>query len=155
MRRYALQFGVSLLLVLFSASQALSCSCASPGVREKFRAADAVFVGNLIEMTPTTPSEDFPLAVSVVRFRVERGWKASSSPEIVAIANFDNPGWCGDLNLTVGEHYLIYAYRHKGHLIVETDCGPNRNLKYAATEIKRLDSFWFRQFARLYPYPRW
>ena len=37
-----------------------------------------------------------------------------------------------------------------------TDCGPNRDVKWkeAAEEMKRLDSFWLRAKARLYPYPR-
>jgi hypothetical protein len=122
-------------------------------VREKFRAADSIFVGTLVEMSPANPTGDFPLAANTVKFKVEKRWKGAGKPEVTAIANYDQPGWCGDLNLTVGERYLIYADRVKGRLLIYTDCGPNRNAKNAAEEIARLNSFKFRFFARLYPYP--
>ena len=140
-------------VILISAQEVFPCSCADPSVREKFRAADSVFLGSLIEMSPTNPTKDFPLAANMVKFKVEKRWKGAGKSEIMALANYDQPGWCGDLNLMAGEKYLIYAAREKGRLVIYTDCGPNRNFKYAAEEIKRLKGFWFRFFARLYPYP--
>lgn len=50
--------------------------------------------------------------------------------------------------------HLIYAPLEKGRLLVVTNCGPNRSAEHAAGEIKQLKSFWFRLFARLYPYPK-
>jgi hypothetical protein len=147
------RLALTLAVILTGSSEAFSCSCADPGVREKFRAADSVFVGTLIEMTPTNPTEDFPLAANAVKFKVGKRWKGARQSEITAIANYDQPGWCGDLNLTVGERYLIYAGRVKGRLLIYTDCGPNRNVKNAADDMKHLNGFWFRFFARLYPYP--
>jgi hypothetical protein len=125
-------------------------------VRHRFRYSDAVFVGKVLELTPTEPTKDFPIAMYVVKFEVERRWKGARGREVTAIADFDQKGWCGDLNLTVGERYLIYAPREKGRLRVLTDCGPNRDLKWKETgaEIKQLDSFWLRTKARLYPYPK-
>ncbi len=142
-----------LSLFLLSASEALSCSCADPSVREKFRAANSVFIGQVIEMTPFPPNDDFPPAEYMIRFKVERQWKGSKKSEVVAISDFDRPGWCGDLNLAVGRRYLIYAHRKKGRLLIYTDCGPNMNIQYAGEEIKRLNNRWFRVFAHLYPYP--
>lgn len=143
----------TIAVILMSAQEALPCSCAEPGVREKFRAADSVFVGSLMEMSPSNPTEDLPLAAYTVKFKVERRWRGARKSEITAVANYDRPGWCGDLNLTVGERYLIYAEREKGRLLIYTDCGPSLNSKYAAEEIKRLNGFWFRFFARMYPFP--
>ena len=148
--------GVALaaFLLCLSAREVYACSCADPSVREKFRAADAVFVGKVLEMTPYGPTEDFPLAIYLVRFGVERRWKGSVGREVTAVADFDMPNMCGDLKLAVGETFLIYAPREKGRLRVLTDCGPNRNVKYAGEEMKQLGSFWFRSYARLYPYPK-
>ncbi len=149
-------FGVALaaLLLCFCGGEALACSCADFSVRRKFRDADAVFVGRVVELAPAEPSEDFPLAMYLVRFEVERRWKGAKGREVEAVADFDRKGWCGDLNLAVGERFLIYAPREKGRLRVRADCGPNMNAAHAAEEVRRLDSFWFRAKARLYPYPK-
>jgi hypothetical protein len=141
-------------LVSFCPTDVLACSCADPSAREKFRHADAVFLGKVVELTPFGPTEDFPLAMYVVRFEVERRWKGARGREVEAVADFDQPGFCGDLNLTVGEKYLIYAPRQKGRLRVHTDCGPNRHARDAVEELKLLGSFRFRALARLYPYPK-
>jgi hypothetical protein len=142
-------------MFVFTAFLAYPCSCADPSQREKFRSANAVFLGKAIEIKEyTDPDKDFQMFIQTVKFEVRKQWKGAKKPEIVALAAFDLPGWCGDLNLTVGESYLIYAAREKGRLLVYTDCGPNRNVKYAWEEIKQLKNFWFRFFARLYPYPQ-
>ena len=151
-------FWAALVVLLACACprQALACSCAEFSVRHKFRHSDAVFVGKVVEMGPFGPTKEFPLAVYLVRFEVERRWKGARGREVTAVADFDRPGWCGDLNLTVGERYLIYAPREKGRLHVHTDCGPNLDLKWteAAEEMKRLGSVALRAKARLYPYPK-
>ena len=139
--------------LLLGAAEARACSCGDPSVREKFRTSDSVFVGRVTELRGFGPTDDFPLAEYLVKFKVERRWKGHDGPELSAVANFDRRGWCGDLNLTVGERYLIYAARTKGRLLIETDCGPNLNVKDAEGEVRRLNGFWFRLFARLYPYP--
>lgn len=136
------------------APDAFACSCADPSVREKFRAADAVFLGSVVEMSPFEPNKDFPLGMYLVRFEVERRWKGDVGREVTAVADVDIPAMCGDLKLTVGESFLIYAPRHRGRLRVLTDCGPNLNVKHAGKEMKRLGGFWFRTVALLYPYPR-
>lgn len=151
-------FGVTLaaLLFLLCARQASACSCGEFSVRHKFRYSDAVFVGKVVEMTPFGPTDDFPLAAYAVRFEVGRRWKGAKGREVSAVVDYDRRGWCGDLNLTVGESYLIYAPRERGRLHVYTDCGPNLDLKWneAAGEMRRLDSFWLRAKARLYPFPK-
>jgi hypothetical protein len=153
--KFALQSALLFWMLALSASSAYPCSCADPSQREKFRRASAVFIGRVIEITDyNDPDEDFVLFTNRVKFKVERQWKGARKPEVTALASFDSPGMCGDLNLAVGEEYLVYADREKGRLLFYTDCGPNRNSKYAEDEIKRLNSFWFRFVARLYPYPK-
>jgi hypothetical protein len=142
------------LLLLICAPAAHACSCGEQSVRQKFRYSDAVFLGRVVEMSPFGPTEDFPVAMYVVRFAVERRWKGAASREVTAVADFDQPGFCGDLKLAVGGRFLIYAPRHKGRLHVFTDCGPNTTFEYAGEEMKQLGSFWFRSYARLYPYPK-
>jgi hypothetical protein len=149
-------FGVTFaaLLLCLSARAAGACSCGGYSLREKFRDADAVFVGQVVELTPYGPTKDFPMAMYLVRFEVGRSWKGSPGREVTAVADVDMPVMCGDLKLAVGESFLIYAPREKGRLRVLTDCGPNMNVKYADKEMKRLGSFGLRAKAWLYPYPK-
>ena len=149
-------FGLTAAAVLVSlcSQAALACSCARQSARQKFRHSDAVFLGRVVELSPFAPTEDFPLAAYLVRFAVERRWKAAKDAELTGVADFDQPGFCGDLKLAVGKSYLIYAPRDKGRLRVLTDCGPNITAEDAGEEMRRLDGFWFRAFARTYPYPK-
>jgi hypothetical protein len=137
-----------LSLLVLSASNAHACSCADPSQREKFRKADYVFLGQVVDIADSNV-EDFGYAV---KFKIEKQWKGPKMPEPIVDFTYDRPGWCGDLNLAKGERFLIYAYREKQNLISYTDCGPNMNVKYAEASIKNLNSFWFRLFARAYPF---
>jgi hypothetical protein len=128
-------------ILLMSAASGYSCSCADPSPREKFRAAKAVFVGRIIDVKPNTKGKgDLQYFPEVVTFRVEQQWKGAKQSEIVVLASSDWIGMCGDLELTVGENYLIYAHGKKGKLVIHRDCGPNLLLKYAADEIKELQT---------------
>jgi hypothetical protein len=119
---------------VFNTSSALSCSCADPSVRNKFRSANSVFIGHVVDMSPFN-SDDFPLGTSLVKFKVEKQWKGPRRPAIPGIADVDEPGMCSDLNLTVGKRYLIYASSEKGRLRIYTDCGPNRAAEHAEDEV--------------------
>jgi|SRR5919205_65185 hypothetical protein len=144
---------VAALLLCLCSADALACSCMVYSVRHNFRHSDAVFVGKVVEVTPLEPTDDFPLAASLVRFEVERRWKGARGREVTAVADVGMAG-CAPLSLSVGESFLIFAPREKGRLHVTTWCGPSMKVGNAAEEMKRLDSFWLRASARLYPYPK-
>ena len=131
-------FKAALMLLLFAGSPyvAFSCSCADPSVREKFRQANAVFVGKIVEVKPSAETKaDFRYFPQVVTFTVKQQWKGARKPEIVVLVSTDWQGMCGDLDLIVGESYLIYAHRKNGRLIVHRDCGPSMPLRYAAQDM--------------------
>lgn len=148
--RYILQLSLVLAALIVGTSSVLACSCADPSVREKFREADVVFVGQLVSISDSNVDE-FP---NSVMFNVKERLKGAAERGITVLFGFDNPGWCGDLPLTKDERYLVYAYHEKGRLVTSVDCGPNRIAKYVPDEIKKLHSFWFRTFARFYPFPK-
>jgi len=136
------------LLLALNASTALGCSCSDPSQRKKFRDADYVFLGTAIRMA-YSHIQEFPTGVT---FKVERQWKGTKLSEPLVNFTFDSPGMCGDLHLAEGQQFLIYAYRQKNDLISYTDCGPNLQVQYAGTEVRKLNSFWFRFFARVIPF---
>jgi hypothetical protein len=137
------------VLVLCSA-RAEACSCSEPSQREKFRKADVVFVGEIVEFHYL---KDFPKDsdfVQSVNFTVRRQWKGSKQKQINVLLTFDLPGMCNDMPLAVGRRYLMYAYREKEGLVSGTDCGPNIIESEAGADIRNLNSFWFRLWARLW-----
>ena len=58
----------AILLLTFSAANAHACSCADPSQREKFRNADYVFLGQVVDISDSNV-KDFAYAV---RFKIEK-----------------------------------------------------------------------------------
>jgi hypothetical protein len=151
---------LSLTIILLASHEAFSCSCADPSVREKFRAADLVFLGRVVEVkrAPDNAGEIF----DHVTFDVEKRWKGPRGPRLTLAWGFDNPGMCNDLPLTPGERYLIYSSREtidyrgrrRSELTIRPDCGPHYLAQHREAEIRKLDRLWFRISARLYPFPK-
>jgi len=143
--------GASLFLFLAvligSAPNVSPCSCRDQSEREKFRTADYVFVGQALEIADS----NLEYFLYAVKFKVEKQWKGSRTPEQIVNFDFDTPGMCGDLNLEKGKRYLIYAYRKKEGLVSYNDCGPNLKIEHATASMKRLDNPMYRVWSRLYP----
>lgn len=146
----------SVLCIVFGSLAAYACTCADPSQRERFRKANSVFLGEVLEFQEFQKGEpafkDF--FFYRVTFKVERQWKGERHRTMTALAGFDEPGMCGDLDLSVGRRILVYAERDQGYLLIGRDCGPNRYADYADAEIKNLNNFFFRTFTFLYPFPK-
>ena len=143
---------VFLFLILMpfigSAPSVYPCSCNGYTEREKFRKADYVFLGEVLDIADS----NLEYFAYEVKFKIEKQWKGARMAEMVVNLDYDSPGWCGDLNLTKGELFLIYAYRKKEGLVSYTDCGPNLPIEYAGASIKKLNEPMYRFLARLYPF---
>ena len=137
-------------LLMMAASPAEACSCADPSQREKFRKADIVFLGEVLQHGYVDPVPQDGEFLELANFAVKRQWKGERKQQIRLLLTFDAPGMCNDLKLTVGRQYLMYAYREKEGWVSYTDCGPNLWASEATEEMKNLDSFWFRLWARVW-----
>jgi hypothetical protein len=147
---------IFVVLVIFGSTAAYACSCADPSQRERFRKSNSVFLGEVLEyrqLRDDEPAFDTSFVYRVT-FKVEKQWKGKRRSTISALAGFDDPGMCGDLDLSVGKRILIYAPRKRRELLIYRDCGPNRNAGHAKDEIKNLGNFFFRTYALFYPYPK-
>lgn len=153
------------ILLLFCSSLTYACSCTEPNLLERFRAADTVFLGEVVQFTELTETEykkltendsnkDLKLISNQVTFKVEKQWKGKRQSQITTLASFDIPGMCKDLDLSVGKRILVYAPRKSGQLVIHRDCGPSRTAEYAKDEIKRLSNFFFQIYSFFYPYPK-
>ncbi len=151
-------FSILFVLLTFGSSLAYACSCADPSVRQKFRDSDAVFVGEVTEFKERpedkTEDEDLKYFFYRVTFKVEKQWKGKRQSQIAALASFDVPGMCNDLDLSVGKRILVFAPREHGQLLIYRECGPSRSADYAKDEIKKLGDFFYRTYTFFYPYPK-
>ena len=140
--------GLFFLLFIGNSVNVLPCSCAGYTEREKFRKADYVFLGQVIDIADS--GQDY--FIYAVKFKVEKQWKGAKRTELIVNFDFDDPGMCGDLNLAKGKRFLIYAYRKQEGIVSYTDCGPNLQNEYAAGSMKKLNRPMYRLLVRLYPF---
>ena len=151
------QISIFFILLMSGSLLAYACSCADISQRGRFRESKAVFLGEVLEYKERTgieTNEDLKYFPYQVTFKVEKQWKGKRQSQIMALADFDSPGWCGDLDLSIGKRILIYAPSKHGQLIIYRDCGPNIPTEYAKDEIKNLSNFFFRAYTFFYPYPK-
>jgi len=141
-----------LMAIGLAASSVYSCSCADPSEREKFRKADFVFLGQIVQASERKGISNDDYFINSVDFKVENQWKGSKKSALTVFVSIDIPGMCGDMPLNIGWRYLVYAYRRKEGLVTYADCGPNIQAEFAKPNIKNLNSFSFRLRARTWPF---
>jgi hypothetical protein len=147
-----IQIAIVTGVLALSALTVHACSCGEPSQREKFRKADIVFLGELVEQTFIKEVPKDSTLFQAVNFSIKRQWKGTHQKQIRVLLEFDTPGMCGDLPLVVGTEYLMYVYRKREGLVSWIDCGPNMLARDASADMKNLNSFWFRFFARVWPF---
>ena len=145
-----LQIAIAVGLLVVCTARVQACSCADPSQRKKFRTADVVFLGEIVERHYLSDLPKDALFMQSVTFSVKRQWKGPKQKQLSVLFDFDAPGWCSDMPLIVGREYLTYVYREKAGWASFTDCGPNVEKSLATEDMKKLDSFWFRLSARLW-----
>lgn len=150
-----------LLAVFFFivASPVLACLCSGePSVDESFKDASAIFTGTFLRAeyrggirnelheigldASSKKGERYEVLVYI--FRVGRWFKGAGTYEVVLVTdNTRSPDGsqsisdCG-LAFQAGRQYLVYAYPDGEH-VSSNACSRTRNIKRAASDIKRLN----------------
>ena len=147
--------------LILSANVAYSCTCLQISHRKEFRQADAVFVGQVIDISEDKSFVPPKLSVSpyiqkiidsqkryIVRFRVEKKFKGVGAEEIL-LSTFQSDSPCSGSAFTEGWRYVIYANRIEESLTDGGLCSRTRKLDETSKEYKELSSLWFRFRSRL------
>jgi hypothetical protein len=143
----------SFLFPLLWTPVAFPCTCIIKKHRTDFRQAKAVFVGRVIEIDRNRmiPERLSGGVIYSARIRIEKAWKGSRKSE-VAVFTWRDFG-CGGFDFQPSEKYLVYVFDNE--LIAYTTCSRTRHYERSSDEtdkeLKQLDSFWFRLFARVNP----
>lgn len=152
------QITIFFTLLTICSSLAYACECDEWSQRRKFRDADAVFVGEVLEFKERAginTNKDFEFFPYQVTFKVEKQWKGKRQSEISAFADLKGGGMCQGFEMPVGKRFLIYAPRKSGQLLVRRSfCSPNEDADLAKDEIKNLSNFFFRAYTFFYPFPK-
>lgn len=158
-----LKFPAEILLltmaIAFLTESALACTCAHQKLSKRFRKAEAVFVGTSVYVDES----DSKLVKSVQNYRPDRwvleakkSWKGVRSKLIAVEHDYgDFSGSCPSLTgFELDEDYLVFAYGSK--LKVTVECPDSVRIRkgdeYPQKQMKRLDRFWFRFWARVWPF---
>ena len=148
MRRLLLS---SVFLVL-GATAVSACECPLGTHKEHFRLAKDVFFG---QATSVGKSKLFNPQITrgplyAITFKVEARWKGAKRKEITVLTD-SCASMCCRVEFREGERYLVYVYEDS---FVPSDCswsgGPDA--PWVKRQVKELNSFWFRQKARLWPF---
>ncbi len=145
------------LLGVILAESVVACSIYIPPLRRDFRKAESVFIGRVVSVNAANLTlrekeelSDFgdSRSFSRMRFQVLKKWKGARNKELefsgIAHDFCGCPGGPMD-QFVEGKEYLIFARRKTTLSVCESE--PVTNEKIA-----RLDSFWFRTWARIYPF---
>jgi hypothetical protein len=142
----------SLLLILFAAGTAISCTCTDYGVPscKRFSDAEVVFVGKIQRITSAAGEKNArvtsgglnsiswdSLGMVVVHFKVEKAYKGFNGKTIKA---FTYKGTSCDLEVKKGQRWMIYAIKDEetGELSFGA-CGGNYKIKDESDEPSELE----------------
>ncbi len=155
----ALFFTLTILLI---AESAYGCSCIILPLTKRFRQSEAIFVGRLAYDYDTAKSSVQNFDEGRPVFEVTKRLKGISKRYVAINLDWDEiakGGMCPTLvRFEEDKDYLIFAYGD--NLTIQSVCSDSRKLntqspewdKHTASEIRKLESFWFRTRARLWPF---
>jgi hypothetical protein len=130
----AIFFGVAAF-----ATDAGACSCmlSGPPCEAYFR-VDAVFVGEAQTITTVDGPAGRPYQQRLITFATRRALRGVDGPTVRVTTGMGG-GDCG-YNFTIGEQYLVYAYRSKDGAELGTGiCTRTRPLSQAADDLRFFD----------------
>ena len=90
-----------------AAHHACACSCAPSDFYADFAGSNAVFIGEVLDIS--SPGPEYPPLVTVT-FRIETAWKGAAASSTTHVVTASSEAACG-FPFRVGARYLVYAYR--------------------------------------------
>ena len=137
MKRLLLIF-VSLICVPFISEEARACTCIDYDVPvcAAYWQSDAVFAGQLVDITPVERTSDRQPSTVLLHFIVEQPFRGVSDARV----EVETPsGTSCDMPFGKGERYLIYASRDQESKRLFTGlCSRSENLKFADKDLNYL-----------------
>lgn len=127
---------ISLAWLTVSSTKAQGCSCLEYDVPvcAAYSRADAVFTGQLLDITVEKES-DQQISTAMLHFIVEQPFRGITGDRVEVETIH---GTSCDLRFAKGEKYLIYAGKRSNGQLVVGPCTRTQNLKYADEDLSYL-----------------
>jgi hypothetical protein len=160
-------FILLIFISIFCFQNISACSLYIPPLRREFRKAKAVFTGKILKVEdyylPTEQEKpDIPEnwtsgslknanIFSRVTIEIKKKWKGNLPGKKTFIAvSYWNCGCPGDQDrFEQGQEYIFFTERKNFITVCDSWRGKGFGKE---TLIKKLDNFWFRSWARIYPF---
>jgi hypothetical protein len=155
-------FQTTLILVLlgFSTSIVLACTCVQESLSKRYRSAKAVFIGQALDRSQAEPDQSLIQGQGDQTIAVSKSWKGIKKKYVSLTFRHETSATCQTLyHLEPGNQYLVFAYGNQ--LEVRSVCpdtwvipSDKSSPGYEELEefMKRLNSRWFRLKTRLNPF---
>lgn len=148
-------------LTLVSFINAFACVFDIRSHRKDFRKAKNVFIGKVLNIEsnlilPEDVKEFHSQTTALVEFEIKKSWKGTEKAKIKVWGFSDNSN-CDGFTFAKDQEYLIYTFKNDSVIYTSTTSfGRTRplqtNNKDRLSEIKELNSFWFRFWAKINPF---
>lgn len=163
-----------ILSLIFCSQTVFSCTIVIPSFRKTYRESKSVFIGEVLKIEEyydvagkerqisedwletndilKKASPQFKGLFSKVTFEIKNRWKGnlSKQEDFIAVAFYDCG--CPDNGVDrfeIGKEYLVMASGKNFAAICDSKVADS---DWAKTDIKRLNKFWFRVWATIYPF---
>ena len=129
----------SLALIPFIAEDVRCCTCLEYDVPvcAAYWRADAVFVGQLVDITPVEKTSENQMPTQMLHFIVEQPFRGVASGRVDVETLH---GTSCDMRFGKGERYLIYASRGQDNQLFAGPCSRTENLKYVGDDLNFIRS---------------
>ena len=152
MRKFGLVFGLTVLTtsILIQTVQACSPLDEVP-LRKSFRKAEAVFLAEVAKITALTNVDyEKSLVDGDISFRIIESWKGKYRDQTVLSGNVGwNCGCAGPGEFKIGTQYIVFVDKSSNANFCDATIAE---LAAGKKIVGRLDSFWFRTWAGIYPF---
>lgn len=147
----------AMAVICAAALTTVACTCVHDSLGKRFRKAEAIFVGTLADKgLYESPQNVQNYKDGRLVFLVEESFKGVRK-KFIAV-DIDLTGFSANCpfltDIAEDSDYLIFAYGRE--LQFRAECPDSRELKAGYSDvikqIGKLDSFWFRTKARLWPF---
>ena len=141
-----------LMLFTFYFQTVTACTITIEPLRKSFRRANAVFLAEVVEIKPKSNAADKNAFTSDdITFNISNSWKSDYQKRATFPASSGFICGCDSKpsQFEIGKKYIVFV--NQENVADICDAEPAESGEFPAA-VRRLDRFWFRAWARIYPF---
>src|SRR5687768_12554754 len=151
----------AVVLISSCAIDVNACTIQVVGLRDEFRRSKNIFIGEVVSVD-MVPKNRLPRRLAEnwnslerITLRIKRSWKGEKNGTIEVVSNSVCECPMRSLIFERGKEFIIFADRDNfadACSMRNFDTAHERYKDNLGSDLRRLDKFWFRSWARIYPF---